>query len=190
MTNRATKAVSEFEVLLHTAVWLVKSSAIQKIEISLPKGQAMPQEDQRNQLLKTLEQAGCKVVPTFTSSGPDITAWEETRVWRVECKGLTGGDRTTVDNNFDRALASVVGYYDEPNANRESDLRGIRGIMESFSSPDRPIRLMLALPEGDRYRKLLKKCVKKCLRRKLDLWVLIVNSATESVKVYEPDQEL
>lgn len=183
-----TGAVSEFEILQATALWFVQSPRkgfIEKIIISPPSGnKGFPSvEEQKRILGERLNAAGFGDFQ-FCPHGPDLVVMESERQWRVECKGLTGGKRSTLDNNFDRALASVVSYYDEPS---NDDPVGLADIIEGFDRPKKPVRLVLALPDDPKYRTLLKKRVRPALRRKLDLWVLLVDTKTPSVNSYDPE---
>ena len=185
--------VSETYVLHAIALWFVNHATIDKMVISVPHGQQLANVKQREQLKEALAGAGIdKEKLSFESKGPDIEVWEEERIWRVECKGLTGGHPSTLANNFDRALASVVSYYDEPQADAAPDTEppNLKDLIESLQSPDRPVRLALALPEDKRYQHLIRTNLKPALRRKLDLWLFMVDPKTRNVQYILPEAKL
>lgn len=186
MTNRERESpVSEFDVLVATAIWLLDQRC-SEITVSIAHGQGRPLQQQKKELEEILAEKGVAKI-SFVSHGPDLEAHDNARIWRVECKGLSQGAPSTVENNFERALASVVSYYDEPDSEVDSDLKS---IIKSLHKPDRPIRLALALPHSDRYINLLRKRVKSALRRKLDLWVLMIDPEKKSVDCYDPEREI
>lgn len=180
------KAVSEFDVLCAAALWLQGLGTVEAVVVSPARGQELSLEEQKCQLKEKLLRAGCKNI-SFSNNGPDIIARDKSCIWKVECKGLGLGASSTLDNNFDRALASVVSYYDEP---AEEGLTDLFKMMSLIANKDKPTRLALALPISNRYMSLLKKCVGPALRRRLDLWLLIVNPIAGSVECYDPTRDL
>ena len=50
--------------------------------------------------------------PRVVSRGPDLLGFSDHEWWAIECKRSGAGKPQTQRNNFDRALASVVSYYD------------------------------------------------------------------------------
>ncbi|MGH7901300.1 MAG: hypothetical protein ACRENZ_06125 [Thermodesulfobacteriota bacterium] len=88
----------------------------------------------------------------WKSDGPDIVATNENRIWKVECKGLGGGKPSTLRNNFDRALASVVTYWD------------IEGKEQCIA---------ISLPYNEFYNSQIEIRVKLSLRKHLNLWILL-----------------
>ena len=72
----------------------------------------------------------------------------------------------TVRNQFDRALASVVSYYDRAQG----------------------LQLGLALPEE--YLKHIQDRLPQALRATLNLWILLYVSADNEVYAYAPHEEL
>ena len=62
---------------------------------------------------KKLQQVFGSISPDFVTTEPDVLAISEKEWWQVECKGTGTGKPNTLRNNFDRALASVVSYYEE-----------------------------------------------------------------------------
>lgn len=172
------EVVSEFDVLCAVALWLQGLGTVEDVIISPARGQEISLEDQRSPLKEKLLRAGCEKI-SFRSNGPDIAARDKSCIWKVECKGLERGGTSTIDNNFDRALSSVVSYYDEP---VEEEHTNLSTVMNLITHKDKPTRLALALPISDRYMSLLKKCVRPALRRRLDLRLLIVDLRAGSVE--------
>ena len=80
----------------------------------------------------------------------------------------------------------MVSYYDEP---AEEGHTNLSKVMSLLANEDKPTRLALALPRADRYMSLLKKCVRPALRRRLDLWLLIVDPLAGSVECYNPTRD-
>jgi len=179
-------SVSEFDVLCAVALWLQARGTVEALIISPARGQEKSLEEQKFQLKEKLLLAGCENI-SFQNNGSDIVARDKSCIWKVECKGLGRGVSSTIDNNFDRALSSVVSYYDEP---VEEGHTNLSKVMSSLANEDRPIRLALALPRSDQYLRLLKKSVRPALRRRLDLWLLIVDPAIGSVDCYDPTRVL
>lgn len=180
------EAVSEFYVLCAAALWLQDLGTVEEVIISPARGQEISLADQRRQLEEKLHRAGCEKI-SFQNNGPDIVARDRSCIWKVECKGLGRGVTSTIDNNFDRALSSVVSYYDEP---AEEGHNNLSNVMSLLANKDKPTRLALALPRTDRYMSLLRKCVRPALRRRLDLWLLIVDPLAGSVECYNPIRDL
>jgi hypothetical protein len=182
-------SVSEFDVLLAVALWLKPQVVSESIEISPPRGQQLSDAEQKARFKEELTQAGYRDI-VFRSSGPDIIVRDIHRIWKVECKGLSAGARSTVDNNFDRALSSVVSYYDEPIEAKDGEMQDLKTIIRHLDRTDKPIRLVLALPESPQYLKLLRDRVRQPLRRRLDLWLLIFNPTTRAVTPYDPSSDM
>ncbi|MBI5315744.1 MAG: hypothetical protein HZB34_07215 [Nitrospirae bacterium] len=179
------ESVSEFDVLCAAALWLQGLGTVEAVVVSPARGQELSLEEQKRQLKEKLHRVGCENI-SFSTNGPDIIARDKSCIWKVECKGLGRGASSTLDNNFDRALASVVSYYDEPAGEGHS---GLSNVMSQLANNDKPTRLALALPNSDRYMNLLRKNVRPALRRRLDLWLLIIDPLTSSVECYNPTRE-
>lgn len=183
-------SVSEFDVLLAVALWLKRQRVSESIELSPPRGQQLSDAEQKTKLKELLSQAGYRDI-VFRPSGPDIIVRDACRIWKVECKGLSAGARSTVDNNFDRALSSVVSYYDEPGEVKNGEIQDdLKTIMRNLDRTDKPVRLVLALPDSQQYLKLLRDRVKQPLRRRLDLWLLIFDPTTQAITPYDPSSDM
>jgi hypothetical protein len=136
--------------------------------ISLAKGQGLlPIEEQETRVTRAFAKAGILFDETklFKNRGPDIVAISGGTVWKVECKGMGTGKAQTHKNNFDRALASVVSYYDKPGT-----------------------RLGLALANDYLWKYSYGKRLPKPLREALEMWVLLVSE--HGAFPYEPTEEL
>ncbi len=106
----------------------------------------------------------------FSGNGPDIVGISADEFWMIECKGLGAGKPSTHRNNFDRALASAVSYYEEC-IDEWPELKPIIG---------------LALPDAPDFRRLLKLKARKPLRSRLNLWVLLYKPTNKSIVPFEP----
>lgn len=159
------KLVDEIEVIAKTAVWLAKEG-YKLAAISIPKIQHMSPEEQKNYLITTLKSARCEPVElNFYSDGPDIIAEKEDICLKVECKGLGKGKSTTHRNNFDRALASVVSYYDGTDN----------------------IHLGLAFPDAPDYVRHLSKRVPDELRKTINIWIFLLSEDGQDLRVFSPE---
>ena len=116
-------------------------------------------------------------LPVFSKEGADIVGMSETEFWQVECKGAGSGTTQTQRNNFDRALASVVSYYQEE----------VEGFPDQLKNAQ-PY-LGLALPQSPDYMRQLRKRVRVPLRKTLNLWVLLYDPDTNSVKPISPTDD-
>ena len=131
--------------MLATFKYLVREREAVPYQISPPSGQGID----HNYIKETIESFYGGREPDFVRSGPDIVAVSEKEWWRVECKGIKENNKTqTHRNNFDRALASVVSYYeDRPDIPPEWNGWAKDGVF-----------LGLALPASEHYLKQLKRC--------------------------------
>jgi hypothetical protein len=103
----------------------------------------------------------------FRRDGEDIRARQGSELWRIECKGLSSGARETVKSNFDRAVASCVSYF----TTREE------------------LRLGLALPDAEEYKKFLRNKLPQALREAVKLWVFLYCSK-DDIYEFAPDEEI
>lgn len=159
--------VSELQVLIATCRWLHENGwQIDSIAPATGFGLA-PIGQQRETIVQEFSSAQIpfEVRTLFRQRGPDIIASSGTVIWKLECKGMATARTQTHRNNFDRAVASVVSYYDTPQA-----------------------RLGLALGGDYLWNYWLGDRLPVALRKALGLWVLLV----ENGKAYEypPDEVL
>ncbi|MBA7472700.1 hypothetical protein ES707_08032 [subsurface metagenome] len=168
--------IQEIDVLVATTLFLVERG-IKPYRFSIAKGKGIDTESAKERLYKTF----CSTpgfVPNFVNDGPDIIGISETEWWQVECKGSGKGVQSTQRNNFDRALASVVSYY-------EDETMGLSKQYEQYSKAQ-PY-LGLALPASPVYLKELKRRVRQPLRKRLNLWVLLYEPESKSIRTVSPE---
>jgi hypothetical protein len=96
----------------------------------------------------------------------------------VECKGVGTGTSQTQRNNFDRALASVVTYFEE----------APYPLPPNYSNAN--LFLGLALPSSHDYLRELRRRVRVTLRKRLHLWVMLYNPSDDSVRAILPNDEV
>ena len=106
----APNTIEEGDVLLATIRFLLGRKAI-PYQVSVATGQGIDAEQIKSEVRRIFGEVPFK--PTFKGAGPDVVAVSEDEWWQVECKGAGTGKPQTQRNNFDRALASVVSYYDD-----------------------------------------------------------------------------
>lgn len=159
--------VPEIDVLiavvryLHSEGWTIES-------LSVAHGVGIDSVGSRNRVKIELAKLGIEWNSVrFVSTGEDIRAKRGGILWRIECKGLAESMKpSTTRNQFDRALASVVSYYDQTHG----------------------LQLGLALPEE--YFKHIKVRLPQALRTALSLWVLLYVSADNNIVAFAPDEGL
>lgn len=166
--------IKETVVLIATTLFLLKRGVI-PYQFSVPRGQGIDTHSTRNLLLKVFDSPDNR--PNFVNSGPDIVGISEEEWWQLECKGSGTGKQQTQRNNFDRALASVVSYYEEE----------VQGFEKKEKKP-KPF-LGLALPRSPAYLKELKRRVRSPLRIKLNLWVLLYDPTNDVIEPISPESE-
>ncbi|MCK4347850.1 MAG: hypothetical protein KAW47_04460 [Thermoplasmatales archaeon] len=164
--------VQETDVLIATIVYLVERG-VHPYRFSIPRGKGIDTESAKNRIVNASKAIGQE--PSFSSQGPDISAISEKEWWHVECKGAGSGKAQTQRTNFDRALASVVSYYEDKTSSPEPYQDAIQ-------------YLGLALPATHHYLRELKKRVRKPLRKKLNLWVLLYEIQTHLIRSISPDK--
>lgn len=160
--------VRETDVILGVAKWL-NSHGWTIESFSVPHGQGLINSDTaKNKLRDWLTAVGLPMRSVkFTPSGEDIVARQGDAFWKIECKGLSAGKKATVKNNFDRAVASAVSYYDRSER----------------------LRIGIALPDDKEYIRHCRNKLPKALRQAISLWVfLYVN--IEEVYEFRPEDEL
>lgn len=120
---------------------------------------------QKVRLKETLSRLGIgRDSVSFNPSGPDIIANCNGDCWKIECKGFGIGKRGTLRNNFDRAVASTVSYYDRVDN----------------------VRLGLAIPDEAVYSDLLVTRLPPALRERINLWIFLYLREKNDIEVYEP----
>lgn len=146
---------------LHLEGWTIES-------LSVAHGVGIDSVNSKNKVKDELAKLGIEWNSVrLVSTGEDIRAKKGSILWRIECKGLAESMKpSTTRNQFDRALASVVSYYDQTHG----------------------LQLGLALPEE--YFKHIKVRLPQALRIALSLWVLLYVSADNEVVAFAPDEGL
>jgi len=174
MTNY--QVIQEIDVLVATTVFL-KERGVKPYRISVPKGKGIDKTSAEKQIWQVLTSNSTPDVYPFSEKGPDIIGISETEWWQVECKGSGAGKAPTQRNNFDRALASVVSYYEE-------ETKGLPKQYEQYRNAQ-PY-LGLALPASPEYLKQLNKRVRQPLRKRLNLWILLYEPEPKIIKAVSP----
>lgn len=167
--------VEETKVLEATSNYLIRRGVF-PYHFSVPRGRGIDTSQTSASLSAQFKSVGFG--PSFSSEGADIEGISKTEWWRIECKGAGSGTNQTQRNNFDRALASVVTYFEAPPYPFASAAFG-----------EAKLYLGLALPASHQYLRELKRRVRSSLRRHLNLWVLLYEPVDDSVKEVSPDQE-
>ncbi len=157
---------SELEVLIATALWLLRNGW--RVEtISIAKGHGLPPVDQQKEEIRKALNADNAPFDEriFRPEGPDIIASPHEDIWKIECKGLREGRAQTHRNNLDRAVASVMSYFDTPQT-----------------------RLGLALANDYLWVYNFSERLPQTLRAAANLWVFLLENGT--IYPYEPTEEL
>jgi hypothetical protein len=158
--------IPEVNVLIATTIWLHNEGwSIEKL--STASGTGIDYIDSKNTIKSELLKIGIDAKGIeFVHNGEDIRAKKDNTIWRIECKGLAETMKPeTTRNQFDRAIASAVSYYNQTQG----------------------IRLGLALPE--QYRQNIKNRLPSALRSAINLWVLLYISADNYVLPLPPQDE-
>ncbi len=164
--------IQEIDVIIAAGLFLVQRG-VQLQQFSIPKGKGIDTVSGQNRVFDTFRSTK-GFVPYLRNEGPDIIGVSETEWWQVECKGSGTGKASTQRNNFDRALASVVSYYGEDTEKLPKECINAQPY------------LGLALPASPAYLKELQKRVRQQLRKRLNLWVLLYEPKSQSIRVVSP----
>lgn len=170
------QVIPEIDVLLASIDFFV-ARGVKPYQFSIAKGKGIDRESARTRIYEVLISKLIRPV-NFWEEGPDIIGVSETEWWQVECKGSGKGVQSTQRNNFDRALSSVVSYY-------EKETKGLPRQYELYSNAQ-PY-LGLALPASPAYLKELEKRVRQPLRKRLNLWVLLYEPNSKSIRAVSPE---
>ena len=170
----APDTIQEGTVLLATIRYLLARKAI-PYQVSVASGQGIDAEQFKSEVRRIFWEVS--FTPAFRGAGPDVVAVSEDEWWQVECKGVGTGKPQTQRHNFDRALASVVSYYDDAPEDLPNWAEG--------ASPF----LGLALPASTTYLSELRRRVRLSLRRQLNLWVLLHDTSTKAIRAVSPTDE-
>ena len=154
--------ISEGEVLLATTKYLITERKLLPYKFSVASGKGIDHSLTEIEIKNLFKDMSGE--PEFVGSGPDIIAVSQREWWCVECKGVGTGKPQTQRNNFDRALASVVSYYEDRPATPSH--------LDEYAKDSR-VFLGLALPASTHYLKELERRVRSPLRQQLNLWILL-----------------
>ncbi len=169
--------VEESTVLKKTTDFLINRGVI-PYRFSVARGRGINSSEVLSSISQKFASAG--INPVFSASGADIEGISEKEWWRIECKGSGSGTSQTQRNNFDRALASVVTYFELPPYTLLSNSEEVKNAK---------LFLGLALPASPHYLRELKQRVRPSLRMHLNLWILLYDPVLESVKDFAPNHE-
>lgn len=159
------KRTPETVILIETAKWFIKKG-YDLTSISIPRGKGYT-GNIKSILEEQLRNIGYDKRINYSPKGADIIAENQDEIWKVECKGLGSGQPQTLRNNFDRALASVVTYFDNENKKQI---------------------LALAIPNAPFYLQQLLR-ISKPLRKILNLWILLIDESGHTIIDYKPDDD-
>ena len=161
---KSSEVIGEGDVLVATIRFLFRNGST-PTHISVARGKGIDTTSIKKKVKRVFRDESMKSVkPIFMGSGPDIIAVSDDLYWKVECKGSGTGKPATQRNNFDRALASVVSYYEDRPP----------GAVERVNNTT--VALGLALPASEQYLKHLRTRAGTALRRRLNLWVLLYDN--------------
>ncbi|SRR6266487_4970601 len=153
--------VPETYILVATVTWL-HDNGWTIDAISFARGQEMSSNEQLSYLKYMLEKNSLIIDKiSFLSNGPDILASKDGKKWKIECKGYSNSKSQTQRNNFDRALASCVTYFDDKDN----------------------VRIGLAVP--DFYKTVIQKRIPLALREALKMSIFLFNANDYIIEHYE-----
>lgn len=168
--------IREGDILVAATVFLVQRGLV-PYQFSVAAGRGLNNTDTIKRLRDAFASIG-HPSPDFTGNGADILAVSEEEWWAIECKGSGAGQPQTQRNNFDRALASVVSYYEEKP----------RGLPANFANAT--VFIGLALPATKAYLNELRRRVRTPLRKRLNLWVLLYQPDSKLIRAVSPEEDI
>jgi hypothetical protein len=169
--------IPENDVLLATVAFL-RERGVTCYGISVARGKGIDKKASETSAWAALGDDITHIYP-FSSEGADVIGISATEWWKVECKGSGTGKSQTQRNNFDRALASAVSYYEEKPSNLPKEYARY-GNAQSY--------LGLALPASRAYLNELKRRVRLPLRKALNLWVLLYEPNSKKIRAISPEE--
>lgn len=184
------KKIPEIDVLIAMTLWL-KDRGVIPAHISVASGRGIDKKADTARLREVLSVAEWEQIST-AKAGPDWIGVSKTELWQIECKGVAESDKPqTHRNQFDRTLASTVSYFSTDFA----DLKGIEvnsliSILQVMEEEELQFRLGLAIPAIPDYLNQLRRRVRKSLRKRLDLWIFLLDPLDKSIHAVPPDEEL
>jgi hypothetical protein len=169
--------IPEIDVLVATVAFL-KERGVTCYGISVARGKGIDKKASETSARAALGNELSHIYP-FSANGADIVGISATEWWNIECKGSGTGVSQTQRNNFDRALASTVSYYEEKPSNLPKEYSQY-GNARSY--------LGLALPASRAYLNELKRRVRLPLRKALNLWVLLYEPNSKKIRAISPEE--
>lgn len=174
------EVVREIDVLIAVTLWLHDRHLL-PYQFSVAQGSGIDTPADQERLRQVIKTAGIpEAAVQFVAHGQDVCAISRREWWQIECKGAGTGAPSTQRNNFDRALASAVSYFEESAPEFTGDLSPLSGAKP---------HLGLALPATHHYLRELKRRVRQPLRRRLNLWVLLYEPGAERLRPVSPDEQ-
>lgn len=170
--------IPEIDVLIATVVFL-RERGVMCYKISVARGKGIDKSAAEASAWAALGD-NIQHIYSFSAAGADLIGISATEWWKVECKGSGTGKSQTQRNNFDRALASVVSYYEEKPSNLPKEYAQYGNA--------RPY-LGLALPASLSYLNELKRRVRLPLRKTLNLWVLLYEPNSKKIRAVSPEDD-
>jgi hypothetical protein len=161
-------SVPETDILIETIFWLIENGWTID-SVSFPRGQEMNSMDHHSYFKYRLEESSLTHIIhniTFPSNGPDILASKDEIKWKIECKGYSNSKLQTQRNNFDRALASCVTYFND----KEN------------------LKIGLAVP--DFYKSDIQKRIPIALREALKMSIFLFDTKNNVIEHFEPNDVL
>lgn len=168
--------IPEIDVLVATIAFL-KERGVVCYGIAVPRGKGIEKSAAEAGAWSALGNNIPRTYP-FSAEGADIIGISATEWWKIECKGSGGGKPQTQRNNFDRALASAVSYYEEKPTNLPKEYDQYQNAQPYLG---------LALPSSQAYLNELKRRVRLPLRKALNLWVLLYESDSKKIRAISPE---
>ena len=165
--------IAEPDVLIATTLFLIKRG-VTPYQFSVAAGKGIDTSGATNRISSLFATVGHS--PSFVGTGADVLGFSDSEWWVVECKGSGTGKPQTQRNNFDRALASVVSYFEDQPQEVPEKLRNLK------------VCLGLALPATRVYVNELKRRVRSPLRKRLNLWVLLYEADSKIIRPVAPDE--
>lgn len=167
--------ISEPDILIAASVFLI-TRGVTPYQFSVASGRGLDSTRATERLREACRTMG--FTPRFTGDGADILGISDTEWWIIECKGAGSGKSQTQRNNFDRALASMVSYYEEKP----------QGVGPEYQNTT--VCLGLALPATRLYLNELRRRVRAPLRKRLNLWILLYEPNSKLIRAVSPEESL
>lgn len=167
--------ISEPDVVIAASVFLI-TRGVTPYQFSVASGRGLETARATERLREACRTMG--FTPRFTGYGADILGISDSEWWIIECKGAGSGKSQTQRNNFDRALASVVSYYEERP----------QGVAPEHQNTT--VCLGLALPATRAYLNELRRRVRAPLRNRLNLWILLYELDSKLIRAVSPEEAL